>query len=50
MDQVGVVRKYEGLLGHVQSIPFLKSETFDVNHYVVTKALDGLFTVLVPYG
>ena len=46
MDQVGVVRKYEGLLGHVQSIPFLKSETFDVNHYVVTKALDGLFTVL----
>lgn len=46
MDQVGVVQKYEGLVGHAQSIPFVKSETLDINHYVVTKALDGLFHVL----
>jgi hypothetical protein len=46
MDKVGVVQKYEGLLGQVQSIPFLNVETFDINHYVVTKALDGLFYVL----
>ena len=46
MDQVGVVQQYEGLVGHAQSIPFVKSETFDINHYVVSKALDGLFYVL----
>jgi len=46
MDQVGVVKKYEGLVGHAQSIPFVKRETLDINHYVVTKALDGLFHVL----
>ncbi|MEW6444358.1 MAG: DUF4197 domain-containing protein [bacterium] len=46
MEQVGVVRKYEALVGQAQSIPFVKSKPFDVNHYVVTEALDGLFYVL----
>jgi hypothetical protein len=46
MNEVGVTRQYNELVGRYQSIPFVKSETFDINHYVVTKALDGLFYVL----
>lgn len=46
MNEVGVTRQYKELVGRFQSIPFVKSETFDINHYVVTKALDGLFYVL----
>jgi hypothetical protein len=43
MNEVGVTRQYNELVGRFQSIPFVKSETFDLDHYVVTKALDGLF-------
>jgi len=46
MNEVGVNRQYKELVGRFQSIPFMKSETLDINHYVVTKALDGLFLVL----
>ena len=46
MDEVGVARQYKELVGLVQGIPFVKSETFDVDQYVVTKALDGLFHVV----
>jgi hypothetical protein len=46
MNEVGVTRQYNELVGRYQTIPFVKSETFDINHYVVTKALDGLFHVL----
>jgi len=46
MNEVGVTRQYNELVGRYQSIPFVKSETFDINHYVVTRALDGLFYVL----
>lgn len=46
MNEVGVTRQYNELVGRFQSIPFVKSETLDINHYVVTKALDGLFLVL----
>ncbi len=43
MDENGVMKQYKGLTEQYQSIPFAKSETFDVNKYVVEKALDGLF-------
>ncbi len=43
MNDVGVTRQYKELVGKVQSIPFVKSETLDIDQYVVTKALDGLF-------
>jgi len=43
MSENGVVKQYEGLTEQYKSIPFAKSETFDVNKYVVEKALDGLF-------
>ena len=46
MNEVGVTRQYNELVGRFQSIPFMKSKTLDINHYVVTKALDGLFLVL----
>jgi len=46
MNEVGVTRQYKELVGWYQAIPFVKSETFDLDHYVVTKALDGLFHVV----
>jgi hypothetical protein len=46
MNEVGVTRQYKELVGRFQAIPFVKSESFDIDHYVLTKALDGLFHVL----
>jgi hypothetical protein len=43
MNEVGVTRQYKELVGRYENIPFVKSETFDLDRYVVTKALDGLF-------
>lgn len=43
MDQNGVAKQYKGLTDQYQSIPFVKSQSFDINKYVVGKALDGLF-------
>jgi hypothetical protein len=34
------------LVARFQAIPFVKTESLDVDHYVVTKALDGLFFML----
>jgi hypothetical protein len=45
-DEVGVTRKYKEMVGSYQSIPFAQSVAFDVDQYVVDKALDGLFHVL----
>jgi len=46
MNEVGVTRQYKDLVGRYEAIPFVKKETFDLDHYVVTKALGGLFHVL----
>lgn len=46
MNQVGVTRQYKELAARVQAIPFAKSESLDLDQYVVTKSLDGLFQVL----
>jgi hypothetical protein len=45
-DEVGVTRQYKELVGRFQSIPFVKTETVDIDQYVTTKALDGLFYVV----
>jgi hypothetical protein len=37
------MKQYKGLTARYQSIPLAKNETFDVNKYVVEKALEGLF-------
>jgi hypothetical protein len=46
MVEVGVTRQYEELFGRAQRIPFLDLEAFDLDRYVVGKALDGLFHVV----
>lgn len=45
-EQVGVTRQYKDLTARAQSIPFLRAQTLDVDHYIVGKALDGLFYML----
>ena len=46
MNQVGVNRQYNDLIGRYKSVPFAKNITFDVNEYVTEKATDGLFFVV----
>jgi hypothetical protein len=46
MNEVGVNRQYNDLIGRYQNVPFAKSITFDVNQYVTEKATDGLFYVV----
>lgn len=46
MNEVGVTRQYNDLVGQARNIPFFRSESYDINHYVVGKSLDGLFHVL----
>jgi len=47
MKDVGVVKQYKELQGLYQSVPFASSlPSFDIEQYVVAKALDGLFLVL----
>ena len=46
MNEVGVNRQYNDLIGRYKSVPFAQSITFDVNQYVTEKATDGLFYVV----
>ena len=46
MNEVGTVRQYNELLGQAKAIPLLKTENYDLDRYVVGKALDGLFHVV----
>ena len=46
MDEVGTTRQYNELLAQAKAIPFLKTESYDLDRYVVGKALDGLFRVV----
>lgn len=46
MNEVGVTRQYKDLVARYQTIPFVKSETFDIDQYVVDESLDGLFHVV----
>jgi hypothetical protein len=43
MDTVGVTQAYKEMMNQYESIPFTKKETLDLDHYVTTKALAGLF-------
>jgi len=45
-DEVGVTKQYKDLTARAQGIPFLKTQTLDVDQYIVGKALDGLFYVV----
>jgi hypothetical protein len=46
MDQVGVNRQYNQLIGKYKDVPFSKNIAFDVNQYVTEKTTDGLFFVV----
>ncbi len=46
MNEVGVTRSYKQLMGKYTSLPFMNAESFDLDHYVTSKALDGLFYML----
>lgn len=46
MDSVGVTRQYRELTGSFGALPFVGANSFDLDQYVVAKALDGLFHVL----
>lgn len=46
MNEVGVARRYKELVGRYEAIPFAEDVAFDVDEYVVTEALDGLFFVV----
>jgi len=43
MGENGVVKQYDALTEQYKHIPFAKSQSLDIDHYVVSKALDGLF-------
>lgn len=46
LGEVGVTRQYRELLAQVRAVPFLRVESYDIDSYVVAKALDGLFHVV----
>jgi len=47
LEQVGAVKSYRLMMDKFNSIPFAGSMvTFDLDDYVVSKAVDGLFTML----
>jgi hypothetical protein len=46
MNQVGVNRQYNDLIGKYKDVPFSKNVVFDVNQYVTEKATDGIFYVV----
>jgi len=46
MADTGVVTQYKQLAGGIPSLPFGRSQSFDITDYVVGKTLDGLFYML----
>lgn len=46
MDKVGTTRSYKEMMGKYESLPLVSSQSFDLDHYVTNKALDGLFLVV----
>lgn len=46
MDQVGTTKAYKNMIGKYESLPFMSSESLDLDNYVTNKALDGLFLMV----
>lgn len=46
MADTEVTAKYKQLMGGLPSLPFMKKDAFDIDDYVVSKSLDGLFHML----
>ena len=43
MNEVGVTRAYKNMMDKYTAIPFVKTESLDLDHYVTEESLDGLF-------
>ncbi len=43
LADVGATRKYKEMMGGLAQLPFMRKQSFDLDDYVVGKALDGLF-------
>ena len=46
MNDVGVTRSYKTMMDKYTSLPFVKEEALDLDHYVTNKSLDGLFYMI----
>ncbi len=46
MNEVGATRQYKDLIGRYQNIPFASSLTVDIDEYVTTAAINGLFYMI----
>jgi hypothetical protein len=46
MNEVGVTRSYKEMIQKYETLPFMKSNSLDLDNYVTNKALDGLFYTL----
>jgi len=43
MDDVGATKAYKDMMGKYTAVPFMKTESLDLDNYVTGKSLDGLF-------
>jgi hypothetical protein len=46
MQNVGLAKQYEQLVGRYKSVPFASTPKLDLADYVTDKTLSGLFTVV----
>ncbi len=46
MNDVGVTHAFKEMMDKTRSIPLLRKESVDLDHYVTSKALDGLFLMV----
>lgn len=46
MNDVGVTRSFKEMMDKARAVPLLKQQTVDLDHYVTSKALDGLFLMV----
>jgi hypothetical protein len=42
-NETGVTQQYKHLVDKTRAIPFIRADSFDLDGYIVAKALDGLF-------
>jgi hypothetical protein len=43
---VGVAKAYKNMTAPYESLPLVSKESMDLDHYVTSKALDGLFLMI----
>lgn len=46
MSQLEITKQFEVLMAGLKKIPFMKTESFDINDYVVQQAINGLFVMV----